>query len=161
MPPRALPLRIRFQRYYQETSSCWNWTGAISPYGYGCFGISSNRRAEHAHRVSYRLYVGPIPEGMFVLHRCDNRRCVNPKHLLLGTQEDNMDDMMAKGRRAYGDKVANKGEANPRAKLTEQQVRRIRRLKGRLQSRIIARIYGIEKSAVLRIWNGKLWRSVK
>ena len=82
-------------------SGCWEWQGAISRAGYGFFSV--NRKLRTAHRVSYEMCVGDIPEGTgyhgtCVMHICDNRRCVNPSHLRLGTQRDNLNDMVAKGR---------------------------------------------------------------
>lgn len=76
-------------------AGCWLWTGAETGTGYGAFWAHGERRA---HRVSYRLYKGPIPNGMVVCHRCDTPLCVNPEHLFLGTQRDNMLDASRKGR---------------------------------------------------------------
>ena len=80
-------------------NSCWNWTGAKHSFGYGSVRIS--RRAYKAHRVSYEWLIGPIPEGMCLLHTCDNPMCVNPSHLQVGTKMDNTQDMMKKGRHKY------------------------------------------------------------
>lgn len=81
-------------------SSCWEWTAHCDRRGYGEIGSSGNRGKPHlrAHRVSWEIHNGPIPDGLFVLHRCDNRKCVNPHHLFLGTAKDNTQDMLAKGR---------------------------------------------------------------
>ena len=78
-------------------NDCWNWigpTGGSKPYG--CFSVGSKNR--RAHRISYLIYIGPIPNKLHVLHSCDNISCINPKHLFLGTQKDNMNDKMNKGR---------------------------------------------------------------
>jgi hypothetical protein len=80
-----------------EPDECWEWIGARGPQGYGMFQVKI-RMARRAHRISYELAHGPIPEGMQVLHRCDNPPCVNPAHLRLGTARDNTYDMLAKGR---------------------------------------------------------------
>jgi hypothetical protein len=102
-PKRAItPILDRFWRYSNEgePDQCWEWTGkARHPFGYGVFGLGTRQAGTmQAHRFSYQLYVGPIPDGMCVLHKCDNPPCVNPDHLFLGTRADNNHDMIAKGR---------------------------------------------------------------
>ena len=100
-------------------SSCHWWVACLDTYGYGSFQIDGKTRL--AHRVAYQLYVGPIPEGMQVLHACDNRACVNPAHFFLGTNQDNIDDKVRKGRQSFG-----KGMLNGNSKLIDEDVRRIR-----------------------------------
>jgi hypothetical protein len=90
-------LAKRFHEKVQqgEADACWPWLGAEHGKGYG--GISIRGRSQPAHRVAYELACGAIPAGLWVLHRCDNPKCVNPAHLFLGTHQDNMDDMKKKG----------------------------------------------------------------
>lgn len=104
--PRIAWTAARFMVNVQPIEiGCWMWTGGIV-HGYGCWEVDGRR--ERAHRWAWELFVGPIPEGMHVLHRCDNPPCVNPNHLFLGTQTDNVQDMDAKGRRRnqYADRTA-------------------------------------------------------
>jgi hypothetical protein len=86
----------RFMRHVKRTPECWEWQGATGGTGYGEFCVKGALMA--AHRVSWELHNGVIPEGSLVLHKCDNRRCVNPVHLFLGSQSDNMLDASRKGR---------------------------------------------------------------
>ena len=92
----AVPLEIRFWNKVEKTNTCWIWTGSKNNMGYPRINI--NGRVELAHRVSYRIIKGTIPEGLRVLHKCDTPLCVNPNHLFLGTQKDNMTDMSKKQR---------------------------------------------------------------
>jgi hypothetical protein len=96
----------RFWSHVLESPACWIWTGNIGPNGYGRFG------QRYAHRLSYEWMRGPIPEGMFVLHHCDNPPCVRPDHLFLGTAADNSHDMVRKGRWAGTRAIQRKGVVN-------------------------------------------------
>jgi hypothetical protein len=86
----------KFDRHYEKTDSCWNWLGSLDRYGYGKFRIGN--RTFKAHRYSYQHYYGDFDESFHVLHHCDNPRCVNPHHLFLGTNRDNVADRTAKKR---------------------------------------------------------------
>ena len=132
-------------------SGCWEWMAYKLPQGYGRFRVAG--RMQLAHRVSYELTHGPIPDGMFVCHRCDNRGCVNPDHLFLGTQADNLRDMREKGRAAP---VV--GEAHGAARLTEADVLAIR-ADTRTQAAIAAD-YGVTQPLVNKIKRRKTWAHV-
>lgn len=108
------------QKIYYSIDGCHYWTGAVNGPGYGS--IKVNRKSEPAHRISYILYRGEIPSGLFVCHKCDNPGCVNPHHLFLGTRQDNMDDMIKKNRKADC-----RGTKNGSSKLTDAQVREIKK----------------------------------
>lgn len=140
-----------------ELGRCWEWTGGLDTNGYGQFYASG--RPVGTHRVAFLLARGPIPADLWVLHHCDNRKCVNPDHLFLGTHADNMADMTAKGRRAPLRPY--KGEANGRAKLTADSVRAIRcRLGEGRQQRAIAREFGISDTVVWQIAHGLKWQHI-
>lgn len=106
-----------------ESDLCWYWTGHKIPSGYGTFCV--NGKFNYAHRLSWEIENGEIPEGLYILHKCDNPSCVNPNHLFSGTQADNMQDMVNKGR-----KVSNppKGIKHPLSKLTDDDIREIRKI---------------------------------
>lgn len=136
----------KFHSRIDKNGECWVWTGGHSACGYGCFKPADKQVL--AHRYSYEQHVGPIPTGHFVLHRCDNKSCVNPAHLFTGTQRDNMQDMKAKGRHQYG-------ERSSRAKLTEAQAREIL-LSTELPS-VAAKRFNISHMTVRHIRKGRLW----
>ena len=134
----------------QEDDACWIWTGYKNTYGYGQFYLDG--RYQPAHRVMYSLANGPIPEGLFVLHRCDNPPCVNPHHLFLGTQADNMADCKAKGRNAFGERSAS-------ARFTEQDIREIRNSNQRPSD--LARKFGTTYRTIRKIITGQRWRHLQ
>lgn len=137
------------EKYIRAESGCHLWIASKNPAGYGHFSVDCE--VKDAHRISYELYVGQIPKGMFVLHRCDNTSCVNPEHLFLGTQADNLDDMDMKGRRNTPH-----GETHYCAKLTLKQVESIR-VDDRTH-RAIAKHYGVGKTIIGAIKRGEKWK---
>lgn len=130
---------------------CWNWVGSKNWQGYGR--IKINGSYAPAHRISYQLYVGLIPSGLLIRHKCDNPQCVNPDHLELGTHKDNSDDKIARGRAVHA-----KGEAHKSSKLTLAQVEEIRLLlRQGLRQGAIAASFGVCRSTVGNIATGRGW----
>lgn len=135
-------------------NACWEWQAARQPTGYGAVWLG--RRVAISHRVAWTLTNGPIPNGKHVCHHCDNPPCCNPEHLFLGTDDDNMRDKEQKGRANHSH-----SEARPSAKLTNDDVREIRRLLATgLMQREVADCYGVHDSQISRINSGHLWRHV-
>lgn len=148
-------LEERFQNsIYHSIDGCWYWTGLVYPNGYGRLNYGGQNY--RAHRMAHEIYNGEIPGEMMVCHSCDNRLCVNPHHLFLGTAADNIHDRMKKGRFPID------GSKNPAAKLTEEKVRVIRSLIG---SKIItiasaAKWYRVSRRAIGMIVERQRWRHV-
>jgi hypothetical protein len=137
---------------YEPMSGCWLWIGLLNDNGYGVTNRSGEQRTLYAHRAAWELFRGPVPEGMNVLHRCDVKCCVNPDHLFLGTLGDNNRDTVAKGRNA-------RGERSPHARLTEAQVREIRRRHAAGEMIFsLAREFGLAKPHVWKICARQLWK---
>lgn len=143
----------------RSPDECWPWTGSKNPRGYGQLtasgGSGSPRLTLRAHRLAYEFAYGAIPDGLHVLHHCDNRPCCNASHLFLGTNDDNHEDKRTKGRGA-------KGERMGAAKLTEAQVLDIRRrhASGGVSQRALSREYGVAPGRVCEILSGKAWSHV-
>jgi len=136
-----------------ETNQCWEWMTYIWPDGYARFAVG--HRMQLAHRVSYTINVGAIPDGLCILHRCDNRSCVNPAHLFLGTQQDNIKDCANKGRFARGERIG-------ASKLTNYQVVEIKRSLARgLAIRAIARQFDVMPYTIRQIRDRKSWNHIK
>lgn len=155
-----IPLEDRFWAKVdkRDPDECWMWLGGSARGGYGTIteGGRYGRRLR-ASRVSYEIHNGPIPEGMFVCHTCDNPPRVNPSHLWIGTAADNHADMDAKGRRRYGT-----GRSKPNAKLTESRVREIRRRVGEGETRAsVAREFGVHSGVVVRVVQRQAWAHVE
>lgn len=134
---------------------CWEWQRTTNGQGYG--EIRVNGRMVYAHRLAYALGAGPIPDGMHILHSCDNPRCINPAHLSPGTRSKNMKECSERGR-ARIPKPIKLGEENGASKLTEVDVRSIRRLLGQgLTQQSIADRFGVSRRTVSDINLGKKW----
>lgn len=145
---RRLGESLRRMSIPEPNSGCWLWTGYCNKDGYGRITIDATTR--YAHRVSWFLQNGEIPNGAFVCHRCDTPACVNPDHLFLGTHQDNMDDKVAKGRAS-----GQFGECNPRARFTTADVLAI--LKDSRPQIEIAASYGASLNAINHIKSGRRW----
>ena len=144
----------------EPNSGCWLWLGLPGGRGYGRVRVAG--RQERAHRVSHEIHVGPVARHLFVCHRCDNRMCVNPAHLFVGTPQDNIADMMAKGRHAYGPQCKpnpKQGQDHDSAKLTQVEVVSILlAVQSGVSQRGLARELGINASTISSICRGKSWR---
>lgn len=140
----------RFLSKVDKTSNkdgCWEWTGHRDSKGYGRFSGGTNK----AHRFSYETYVGLIPTGMCVCHKCDTPWCVNPDHLFVGTVKDNNNDMAQKGRHGRGGGMR---------KLSEEEVVAIYRLKDAASPTVLGVQYGLDRNTIYAIWKQKIWKKV-
>ena len=147
----------RFWAKVEKTDSCWFWTAAIGGRGYGSFGIggrSPRGRTHPAHRVAWELANGSIPNGLWVLHRCDNKRCVRVDHLYLGTARENSRDAIERGQ-ASGPR----GSRNPRAVLTWDLVAELREVyeAGDIGIRELARKYNLKYPTVRQAVKYESW----
>lgn len=142
-------------KHRPELGKCWVWTAYIGQRGTGYGIIRAWGQPKGAHCVSWVIHNGEVPAGLFVLHKCDNKRCVNPVHLFLGTHQDNSDDMRAKGRSRYPH-----GEATSNAKLTAEKVRQIRELfcHGEVTHKMLAERYGVSEETIQPIIAGRTWK---
>ena len=138
----------------EPNTGCWIWLATLSNKGYGKF--KHNGKMVGAHRVSYELYHKDFDKSLCVLHRCDNRLCVNPSHLFQGTKKDNGVDMVSKNR-------STKGSKNSKAKLTEEQVIKIKQLllSNKYTHQEIANIYNVTRTNITTINTGRNWGWLK
>jgi hypothetical protein len=153
-PYKRRPLAERFwsKVAIAGPDECWEWTASRTTFGYGQINI--DHKPQRAHRVAWELAHGPIPDGLCVLHSCDNPPCVNPAHLRIGTDAENIVDMWSRERRTRSPRL--RGEAHGRAKLTDAQVAAIRErfAAGESQS-ALGREYGVSQSQVHLIVRGE------
>ena len=141
-------------------NGCWEWTAHTNEHGYGRIKIDGKHQL--AHRFSWMICNGEIPEmagsdyrGTCVLHKCDNRKCVNPKHLFLGTHKDNINDRDNKNRAASA-----VGESNGCSKLTARKVNEIRYKQQFYTQRVLAAEYGVSQSVIHNVITGKSWKHI-
>lgn len=151
---KAERLRLYFERNVIRKRGCWDWKGAKTSNGYVRMDYARKEPRISVHKYSWMIHNGDVPEGMLVLHRCDNRRCSNPDHLFLGTQADNMSDMKSKCRSASG-------ERNVNAKFDKKKIKEIRKLleMGVRVSRI-SKDFNVHITSIYRIKHGKTWKHV-
>ncbi len=153
---KRIPLEIRFRSFFHqgEKDECWNWWGVPNSAGYGTIRLPGrNGKSLLAHRVAWQFSRGEPPKDLCVCHKCDNRICVNPQHLFLGTNADNVADRQRKGRCRAGGPP---GEGCGHAKLTDEKVRAIRADLRTHQE--IATDYGMSRSAITNLKLGRTWK---
>jgi len=148
MPKKYKPVVERFWEKVKinEETGCWEWIANKDSYGYGQFTYNGN--TIKAHRLAWKIMYGDIPEGMSVLHKCDNPSCVNYFHLFLGSQKDNMVDMVTKGRRGIGN-----------SRLTKQDVSFIRiLLRANIKQEVISQFWGVDQKTISNIKRNVAWK---
>lgn len=161
IPESGVSMSLLDERFWNKVEKtdggCWEWQGYKNYDGYGCFKLEG--KVKHSHRLAYEELVGTIPEGLYVLHHCDNPSCVNPNHLFLGTNQDNMTDMVKKGRQSRL-----KGEKHGRAKLAEEDVIEIRRRvsvgKHGIQTKL-GKEFNVSQTLISKIANRQRWTHLK
>lgn len=135
-----------------EPNECWEWQRGRNQHGYGVITIAYKKWS--AHRYAWTLTHGPIPDGAFICHHCDNRACVNPDHLYVGTHQSNMADMVSRERHSMGVRSS-------RSKLTEEQVREIRRLRADgVRIVEVAAQFNVSITTVSQIVHGTRWKHI-
>ena len=152
----------RFWNKVNKTDYCWEWTASLrtgkkGP-GYGIFSTrKQDGKMKRAHRISWEIHFGEIPAGLCVLHQCDNRKCVNPDHLFLGTKADNNKDALEKGRYA-------RGESAGTSKLTEKEVLEIRKIYLRYSRKFsmykLSIKFGVHEDTINKILDRETWTHI-
>lgn len=147
----------RFWSYVEKTDSCWIWKGRFVRKGYGSLFFKG--KETRAHRASWMIHYGDIPEGLHVCHTCDNPECTNPNHLWLGTNYENRQDSVKKGRARGG---SLKGSASPNSKLTEEKVLAIRKLYAskEYKQRELAVLFNVDPTTISDIIRRKIWKHI-
>lgn len=149
------PIEDRLWEKVDKTANCWLWQGSRSNFGHGYIALGGRGDGRiGVHHLSYALHIGPVPDGLWVLHRCDVPHCVNPDHLFVGTQQDNVNDMLSKGRHARGSDKSG-------AKLNDDAVRAIRvLLADGVMKTEIGRRFNVTDTIIRRIERGQAWGHV-
>lgn len=170
---KTIQERIESSSRLNESNGCIEWTKGVNRHGYGRIRVGS--KIHLAHRVSYTLHVGPIPEGLLVLHHCDNPKCINPKHLFIGTDQDNSDDKVRKNRHPHGEShgmFGKRGLLSPaygksrgrskNAVFSDAEVIEIRRLyaSGESNQKALAIKYGVLKNCISQIITRKSYKDL-
>lgn len=146
-------MKERFLAKTKRVGECLMWVGAMKDDRYGAFRLDG--RIERAHRASWTLHYGGIPDGMNVCHKCDVPLCVNPAHLFIGTASDNMKDAVKKGR------LKRRGNHSPRRILSEDDVKRIRKLRKAGRTGVsLAKQYGVSPSTIAAANTGRNWSHI-
>ena len=166
-------IKRRFWKKVCKTDDCWEWTSCLNNRGYGRFRnplLSTKQKRTFAHRFSWELAYGAVPNNLLVLHRCDNRKCVRPDHLFLGTFQDNAIDCVEKGRHQAianpecylrGEEMSKRlrGRIVPPImigkKITREHAEKIR--KSSKSARALAREYSLHESSIYKIRKGEMW----
>lgn len=157
---RFIPYKERFLKHVEKTDSCWIWKGCAGPLGYGKFTYMG--RCIGASRAAFYIFKGGISAGKYICHACDNPPCVNPDHLWEGTQKDNMQDALSKGRLKLNPPPPydKSGENNPNVKLNWNTVREVRKYYRLKRAEIVSHLmekYKLNHASISGIVNRKIW----